>query len=277
MSRSPGTMDPPSPATSRAIFPPASMARPNRALGVQCACTGLVALCAAYASYRHGREFTLRFGADPATAVIWPLMVDGLLTMSTIELWRSGQAQRAGGRWAAWLAFAFKICVSLCANVAAAPELTVPAVTVAACPPLALLLAVELLSHALERHRAETAAETARNGNETSETARTCREMEPSDCLAAAWPWPGPESAPTAAQRMQAYYLAERANGRTPTGAELYRIAGTNNYGRRVLRRWREAGHSPGMHGPAGSQPSGLSPPSAGRRQTRFGAEAARA
>jgi hypothetical protein len=49
----------------------------------------------------------------------------------------------------------------------------------------------------------------------------------------------------TAAQRMQTYYLAERAKGRTPTGAELDRVAGTNNYGRRVLRRWREAGLTP--------------------------------
>ncbi len=37
---------------------------------------------------------------------------------------------------------------------------------------------------------------------------------------------------------MWAYYVAERSKGRTPTGAELDRIAGTNNYGRRV----REAG-----------------------------------
>jgi hypothetical protein len=31
------------------------------------------------------------------------------------------------------------------------------------------------------------------------------------------------------------HYQAERARGRTPTGAELDRIAATNNYGRRVL------------------------------------------
>jgi hypothetical protein len=43
-------------------------------LWVQCACTTLVALGAAYASYRHGRDFALRFGADAATAAIWPLI-----------------------------------------------------------------------------------------------------------------------------------------------------------------------------------------------------------
>ena len=96
----------------------------DRALWVQCACTALVALGAAYASYRHGRDFAVRFGADHTTAAIWPLIVDGLLTMATVELWKSGQS-RAGGRWAAWLAFVFGIVLSLCANVAAAPELSV--------------------------------------------------------------------------------------------------------------------------------------------------------
>lgn len=57
-------------------------------LWVQSACTTLVALGAAYASYRHGRDFALRFGADAATAAIWPLIVDGLLTTATVELWK---------------------------------------------------------------------------------------------------------------------------------------------------------------------------------------------
>lgn len=34
----------------------------------------------------------------------------------------------------------------------------------------------------------------------------------------------------------------ELAQGRVPTGAELDRIAGTNNYGRRLLRTWRHQG-----------------------------------
>lgn len=71
-------------------------ARRDRALWVQCACTALVALGAAYASYRHGREFALRFGADEATAAIWPLIVDGLLTTATVELWKTGHGRRAG-------------------------------------------------------------------------------------------------------------------------------------------------------------------------------------
>ncbi|TCP43672.1 uncharacterized protein DUF2637 [Tamaricihabitans halophyticus] len=214
--------------------------RRDRALWVQCACTALVALGAAYASYRHGREFALRFGADEATAAIWPLTVDGILTTATVELWKTtGHGRRAGGRWAAWLAFVFGIVLSLCANVAAAPELSVFAVAVAACPPLALLLAVELLNRALKRHRAETANET---GTETAETGTTGAETAPVVRLAVAPNEARPPAEPTAEQRMWAYYVTERTKGRTPTGAELDRIAGTNNYGRRVLRRWKNAG-----------------------------------
>lgn len=210
-----------------------AVVRRDRSLWVQCACTALVALGAAYASYRHGREFALRFGADETTAAIWPLIVDGLLTTSTVELWKTGHG---GGRWKAWLAFAFGIVLSLCANVAAAPELSVFAVAVAACPPLALLLAVELLNHALKRRRAETANEPGigndANGDETAGVVR----------LATASGGSRPPGEPTAEQRMWAYFRAQAAHGRLPTGAELDRAAGTNNYGRRVLRMWHEKG-----------------------------------
>ncbi len=128
------------------------MKKPSRdgvALGVQCFFTALVALGAAFASYRHGLRFALRFGADETTAWIWPLIVDGLLTIATVELWKSG----SGSRWQAWLAFVFGISLSLCANIASAAELSAFGIMVAACPPLALLLAVELLNRALQRRR----------------------------------------------------------------------------------------------------------------------------
>ncbi len=127
--------------------------RRDRALWIQCGCTELVALGAAYASYRHGREFVLRFSADASTASIWPLIVDGLLTTATVELWKNGHSARAGGRWAAWLAFGFGISLSLCANIGSASRLSVFGVLVAACPPLAVLLPVELLNGALKRRR----------------------------------------------------------------------------------------------------------------------------
>lgn len=50
--------------------PATSSPAPDRSLHLQCACTLLVAVGAAYASYRHGREFALRFGADETTATI---------------------------------------------------------------------------------------------------------------------------------------------------------------------------------------------------------------
>ncbi|WP_026197964.1 DUF2637 domain-containing protein, partial [Sciscionella marina] len=129
---------------------------PDRSLHLQCACTLLVAVGAAYVSYRHGREFALRFGADETTATLWPLIVDGLLTMATIELWKAGHRHCATGRWKAWLSFALGIGLSLCANIASAPELNAFSIAVAACPPLALLLSVELLNQAIKRRRAET-------------------------------------------------------------------------------------------------------------------------
>lgn len=218
----------------------ADRSRRDWALWLQCSVTALVALGAAYASYRHGRDFALRFGADETTAAIWPLLVDGILTMATVELWKTGRDHRGSGQWKAWVSFLFGVTLSLCANVTAAPELSVLAVAVAACPPLALLLAVELLNRALKRYRAETISETR---SETAETNETGDQTAPPVRLSLVSDQSRAPEQPTAKQRMWAYYQTERAKGRTPTGAELDRIAGTNNYGRRMLRRWRQAGY----------------------------------
>lgn len=43
---------------------------PDYSLWVQCVCTLLVAVSAAYVSYRHGRASALRFGADETTAML---------------------------------------------------------------------------------------------------------------------------------------------------------------------------------------------------------------
>lgn len=139
----------------------------DRSLHLQCACTLLVAVGAAYVSYRHGREFALRYGADETTATLWPLIVDGLLTMATIELWKVGHLDRATGQWKAWLSFSLGIGLSLCANIASAPELNIFSIAVAACPPLALLLSVELLNQALKRRRTETTSKVVQEAVDT--------------------------------------------------------------------------------------------------------------
>ncbi|WP_139320802.1 DUF2637 domain-containing protein [Saccharomonospora sp. CUA-673] len=216
-------------------------ARPgrDRALWLQCSLVGMVAVGAAYASFRHGREFALRFGADETSATIWPLLVDGLLTVATVELWKTGHGRRDSGRWSAWVSFLFGVSLSLLANVMAAPELSVPAVAVAACPPLALLLSVELLNRALKRHRAETASETR---NETAETGETGAGITPPVRLSLVSGESRSPEQPTAEQRMWAYYQTERAKGRAPTGAELDRVAGTSNYGRASCGDGRKQG-----------------------------------
>ncbi|SNR66333.1 Protein of unknown function [Haloechinothrix alba] len=137
-------------------LPVTSSPRIDWSLHLQCTCTLLVTLAAAYVSYQHGREFALRFGADEATAVFWPLVV-GRPGGHGHD--RTVRGHRAAGRWTAWLSFIVGIGLSLCANIASAPELNAPAIAVAACPPPALLLSVDLLTHALQRHRDDATAE----------------------------------------------------------------------------------------------------------------------
>ncbi|WP_410585791.1 hypothetical protein [Amycolatopsis sp. lyj-108] len=83
---------------------------------------------------------------------------------------------------------------------------------VAACPPLALLLAVELLNRALKRHRTEAVGpreEQSADSVGTTSTSNTTviqltseNEQEP-------------PVEQTAEERMRVYYLAEQAEGRT--------------------------------------------------------------
>ncbi|WP_406689394.1 hypothetical protein REH65_25300 [Saccharopolyspora sp. ID03-671] len=57
------------------------------------------------------------------------------------------------------------IALSLCASIASAPQLNIFAIAVAARPPLALLLSVELLNQAFKRHHgAQPDSAEPRNG-----------------------------------------------------------------------------------------------------------------
>jgi hypothetical protein len=196
--------------------------------------TLMVAGVAAYSSYEHQRHFAATGGADPAGAKLWPLSVDGLLLLASIGLLRTGPHASRRTRTVLWTAFVLGIAVSLAANIAAAPALGWQPVLVAGWPPVALLLAVELLAdHA-----------TPAPASSTTSPAPPAHPTPRGRTLAAAPTshQAGAVAARTAEQRMWAHYQHERAAGRTPTGADLDRIAGTNNYGRAVLTRWRRTG-----------------------------------
>ncbi|MGH4028616.1 DUF2637 domain-containing protein [Actinomycetota bacterium Odt1-20B] len=108
----------------------------------------VVAAVAAYASYVHQREFARQGGADPVSATLWPLSVDGLLLLATAGLLKHpGGSRGRRTNVMMWLSFLLGIAASLAANIAAAPELAWRSVLVAGWPPVALLLAVELLAH----------------------------------------------------------------------------------------------------------------------------------
>lgn len=206
----------------------------DRELWLRHGCALIVAGVAAYGSYQHQRHFALHGGADPISAVLWPLSVDGLLLLATVGLLKSSHQTSRRVQLAAWLSFLLGIAVSLAANIAAAPTLAWQPILVAGWPPVALLLAAELLTH--HPHRREPtetppATSTPEPGPET-EPAVPLREVSP-------------PAKPPAEQLMWKHYQREQSCGRIPTGAELDRIAGTNNYGRTVLRRWREQGRIP--------------------------------
>jgi hypothetical protein len=218
-------------------------------------CALVVAAVAAYSSFEHQRGFALRGGADSTNAVLWPLSVDGLLLLATVGLLKPGHRTRRM-RIAVWAAFLGCIAVSLAANVAAAPRLAWHPVLVAGWPPVALLLAVELLAHRSRSPRDETesaAALTEPTGpgaqSETMSLGETEHETGQLITLAEVSPTTEPAGEPTAQEVMWAYVLREQERGRVPTGAELDRVAGTNNYGRTVLRQWREQGRLPFANG----------------------------
>lgn len=228
-------------------------------------CAVVVAAVAAYASYEHQRTFALRGGADAAGASLWPLSVDGLLLLATVGLLKSSERSSRRTRYVVRLAFFMGIAVSLAANVAAAPRPQWQPVLVAGWPPVALLLAVELLAHGPGgRERSESVGVAVRSKGEPERDRAAVRDRSAEPV--------GGESAdresrtvsvslrrrPGSAEQVMWDHLQHRlAEGRMPTGAELDRVAGTNNYGRAVLTRWRRSGRIPAAPVPAPDPGSG--------------------
>jgi hypothetical protein len=213
--------------TSTETTQPRNRDHRDRELWLRRGCALIVAAVAAYGSYEHQRAFALHGGADPISAALWPLSVDGLLLLATVGLLKSSQQTRRV-QLAAWLAFLLGIAVSLAANIAAAPTLAWQPILVAGWPPIALLLAAELLTHyPRPREDPETPPADPTTSDETDEAVVPRAAGHPAEHL------------------MWEHFQREQARGRIPTGAELDRAAGTNNYGRTVLRRWRDQGRIP--------------------------------
>ncbi|MFE9206225.1 DUF2637 domain-containing protein [Micromonospora sp. NPDC007230] len=106
--------------------------------------TALVALVAGYASFTHIYDVAREAGEHPSVASVLPLSVDGLVLVGSLAVLddkRNGRKPRLSAR----LAIAFGVVATLAANVASA-EPTWIARAVAAVPPLAFLIAVEVLS-----------------------------------------------------------------------------------------------------------------------------------
>jgi hypothetical protein len=214
----------------------------------------VVAAVAAYASYDHQWVFASGHGARGVPAVVWPLSVDGLLVLASLALLDPAlRRTRPWVRVVVRVAFTTGVAVSLAANVAAADRFDWAGVLVAGWPPVALLLAVEILIYSTGRdsHAETTTAVTAdetknlRLGclNQPRETVSIGMNETPAETETP------PSGRPTPwgqAQRvMWEHYRAARAAGRVLTGAELDRIAGTRDYGRAVLARWRRTGRIP--------------------------------
>jgi len=258
---------------ARALPPPAG--RPGADVWVRRGCALVVAGVAAYASYEHQRRFALDGGSDRVSAGLWPLSVDGLMVLATLGLLSARADASRRVRWATRLAFGLGSVVSVAANVAAAPVLAWQPVVVAGWPPLALVLAIELLIHGPsssettetgDDRRIDEPEASSRLAGENRDERNAVRipdsqnsrepEQAPPDSESSATDETGAARAAlahrvqrdngsgqsSAEDRMWAYFQQEHALGRTPSGAELDWVAGTNSYGRAVLARWRRSG-----------------------------------
>ncbi|MEV4722469.1 DUF2637 domain-containing protein [Micromonospora humida] len=106
--------------------------------------TGLVALVAGYASFSHIFAVARSAGEHVSVAAVLPLSIDGLILVGTLAMLDDKRSNRKP-RLSARLAVAFGIIATLAANIASAQP-TWTARAVAAVPPVAFLLAVEVLS-----------------------------------------------------------------------------------------------------------------------------------
>jgi Protein of unknown function (DUF2637) len=135
----------------------------------------VVAALAFVVSFEAISDFAVQVGAFPhSLRYCAPLLVDSFTAAATLViLWISLSGQPIGTAWDAWYAWALiaaATCVSVAINVAHAPD-TDAARLVAAVPPIALLLAVELLMILARRCLAHTDAPQAQRSAPDPHTA----------------------------------------------------------------------------------------------------------
>ena len=134
-----------------------------------------VAVLAFVVSFEAISDFAVQVGAfPPSLRYCAPLLVDSFTAAATLViLWISLTGEPIATAWDAWYAWALiaaATCVSVAINVAHAPD-TDAARLVAAVPPIALLLAVELLMILARRCLAHTGAPQAQPGAPDSQPA----------------------------------------------------------------------------------------------------------
>lgn len=106
--------------------------------------SGGVALIAAWSSWYHMAHLATRYGERPEVAYALPFSVDGMLIVTTIVMVDDKRRHRTV-RPVARFAFTVGVIASVAANIAGADP-TLGARVIAAWPPIALLLIVEMLA-----------------------------------------------------------------------------------------------------------------------------------
>jgi hypothetical protein len=128
--------------TRRADAGDARADRPGR--GTAVAGVGAVAVSAAVISYSHVMELARRAGETKMATWLLPLSIDGAIAAAVAVILADSRAGRRP-RGLTWLLLALGLAASLAANIASAHP-TVTARAVAAWPPLALAVGVEVLA-----------------------------------------------------------------------------------------------------------------------------------
>jgi Protein of unknown function (DUF2637) len=197
----------------------------------------VVAVLAFVVSFEAISDFAVRVGAFPRTLrYCAPLLVDSFTAAATLViLWLSLTGQRLATAWDAWYAWALigtATCVSVAINVAHAPD-TNAARLVAAVPPIALLLAVELLMILARRCLAHMSASRA-------------QPPAPHAHPSAPVPSVGAEGVRTAVAEL----VAQEQSGARPrlTGKQVAALVGVKERRAQVLLREFRTNNSQGAH-----------------------------